>query len=126
MSKSTVAAVTSRALCILKNPIPRKQLHSHCAGDVSTLGISLSARCPPKTSVTLLFPGSSAEKKQRFHGKGQIRAIGTLDKTVAEQKDKQARAPWLREGSDVPPVARQRSAGAMIKGIWLCLWLLEH
>lgn len=31
-------------------------------------------------------------------------------------KEKQIRTPWHREGSEVPPVARQRSAGAMTKG----------
>lgn len=35
---------------------------------------------------------------------------------LAEDKGKQIRTPWHREGSDVPPVARQRSAGAMTKG----------
>ena len=33
-----------------------------------------------------------------------------------ESKDKQMRSPWMREGSDKPPVARLRSAGAMTKG----------
>nr|POE74716.1 calcium uniporter protein, mitochondrial [Quercus suber] len=31
-------------------------------------------------------------------------------------KKKQIRSPWTREGSDLPPVARNRSAGAMVKG----------
>lgn len=31
-------------------------------------------------------------------------------------KAKQLSSPWTREGSDVPPVARNRSAGAMTKG----------
>jgi hypothetical protein len=35
---------------------------------------------------------------------------------LKEDKGKQIRTPWHREGSDVPPVARQRSAGAMTKG----------
>lgn len=34
----------------------------------------------------------------------------------AELKAKQLESPWTREGSDVPPVARPRSAGAMTKG----------
>ena len=34
----------------------------------------------------------------------------------AELKTKQLASPWTREGSDVPPVARNRSAGAMTKG----------
>ncbi|KAH7083183.1 hypothetical protein BKA63DRAFT_561368 [Paraphoma chrysanthemicola] len=37
-------------------------------------------------------------------------------KKLQEDKGKQIRTPWHREGSDVPPVARQRSAGAMTKG----------
>jgi hypothetical protein len=37
-------------------------------------------------------------------------------KKLREDKGKQIRTPWHREGSDVPPVARQRSAGAMTKG----------
>ncbi|OCK74933.1 hypothetical protein K432DRAFT_437769 [Lepidopterella palustris CBS 459.81] len=37
------------------------------------------------------------------------------DKQIAD-KEKQIRTPWHREGSDKPPVARQRSAGAMTKG----------
>jgi hypothetical protein len=35
---------------------------------------------------------------------------------LQEDKGKQIRTPWHREGSDKPPVARQRSAGAMTKG----------
>ena len=31
-------------------------------------------------------------------------------------KEKQVRKPWHREGTDQPPVARPRSAGAMTKG----------
>jgi hypothetical protein len=35
---------------------------------------------------------------------------------VQEDKIKQIRTPWHREGSEKPPVARQRVAGAMTKG----------
>ncbi|KAF2400699.1 hypothetical protein EJ06DRAFT_581781 [Trichodelitschia bisporula] len=42
--------------------------------------------------------------------------ISHFEKAVAEDKEKQIRTPWHREGSDKPPVARQRSAGAMTKG----------
>ncbi|KAL8921535.1 MAG: hypothetical protein Q9208_005689 [Pyrenodesmia sp. 3 TL-2023] len=38
------------------------------------------------------------------------------DEAIAQEKEKQARTPWHREGSNTPPVARQRSAGAMTKG----------
>lgn len=39
-----------------------------------------------------------------------------FDRIEEESKDKQMRSPWMREGSDKPPVARLRSAGAMTKG----------
>ena len=35
---------------------------------------------------------------------------------IAQEKDKQVRTPWHREGSDKPPVARPREASAMTKG----------
>ena len=38
------------------------------------------------------------------------------ERVVEDTKAKQIRTPWHREGSDQPPVARQRSAGAMTKG----------
>ena len=37
-------------------------------------------------------------------------------KKLREDKGKQIRTPWHREGSNVPPVHRQRSASAMTKG----------
>lgn len=39
-----------------------------------------------------------------------------FEDSVAQEKDKQQRAPWHRECSNTPPVARPRSAGAMTKG----------
>ncbi|KAE9976237.1 hypothetical protein EG328_002716 [Venturia inaequalis] len=42
--------------------------------------------------------------------------ISHYDKRVAEDTSKQIRTPWMREGSDRPPVTTQRSAGAMTKG----------
>ena len=39
-----------------------------------------------------------------------------FDRIEAESKDKQVSSPWMREGSDKPPVARNRQAGAMTKG----------
>ncbi|GAB7340259.1 hypothetical protein MBLNU457_6722t1 [Dothideomycetes sp. NU457] len=38
------------------------------------------------------------------------------DTLVEHSKEQQVRSPWTRAGSDVPPVARKRSAGAMVKG----------
>lgn len=48
---------------------------------------------------------------------GGLEAQGSkLDDAIAQEKEKQTRAPWHREGSNIPPVRRHRSAGAMTKG----------
>ena len=47
---------------------------------------------------------------------GPIRRESTLENAIGTAEEKRRRAPWHREGSDLPPVARQRSAGAMVKG----------
>ncbi|KXT17613.1 hypothetical protein AC579_10143 [Pseudocercospora musae] len=39
-----------------------------------------------------------------------------FSKVERESKAMQSRSPWMRDGSDVPPVQRNRSAGAMTKG----------
>ncbi|KAK0120370.1 hypothetical protein ONS95_011773 [Cadophora gregata] len=39
-----------------------------------------------------------------------------IDDAIGKAKELQARTPWHREGSDTPPVKRNRSAGAMTKG----------
>jgi len=38
------------------------------------------------------------------------------DTVIEHSKEQQVRSPWTRAGSDLPPVSRQRSAGAMVKG----------
>ena len=39
-----------------------------------------------------------------------------FDRIEEESKERQMRSPWMREGSEKPPVARLRQAGAMTKG----------
>ena len=39
-----------------------------------------------------------------------------FSRVEAESKTRQIKSPWMREGSDIPPVRRPRSAGAMVKG----------
>lgn len=43
-----------------------------------------------------------------------------FERVLAEDKGAQTRAPWMRDGSDMPPVSRPRSAGAMTKG-WFAM-----
>ncbi|KAL6717641.1 hypothetical protein ACLMJK_005556 [Lecanora helva] len=54
-------------------------------------------------------------KHQNLQYRAQVRWKSAIV-TGNQGKDQQAKAPWHREGSDIPPVARQRSAGAMTKG----------
>merc|ERR1711981_403494 len=52
----------------------------------------------------------------QLHQKPTQEELSEYDRAVAADKNKQIRTPWMREGSDQPPVSRPRSAGAMTKG----------
>lgn len=64
---------------------------------------------------------SYSEKARELNQKGRDKEEdwfdNQLDNAIGEQKEIQARTPWHREGSDKPPVRRNRSAGAMTKGV---------
>ncbi len=70
------------------------------------------------------FRTSSKLSVERSDGRARNHSTGTqsqatksiFDDAIVQEKEKQTRAPWHREGSSIPPVARQRSAGAMTKG----------
>lgn len=72
------------------------------------LALQSSSYQSTKQTCLQVFPG--------LHRITQIRRESTVERAIGQQKEKQNKAPWHREGSDLPPVARQRSAGAMIKG----------
>jgi hypothetical protein len=59
---------------------------------------------------------SSAQKARDLNQQGIDDQESSLDNALSEEREKQARTPWHREGADKPPVRRQRSAGAMTKG----------
>ena len=75
-----------------------------------------------------LFARGFVASKQQFVESGYVQAAkdlnqkglddqeSQLDHAISQEKEKQLRTPWHREGSNVPPVKRQRSAGAMTKG----------
>lgn len=44
------------------------------------------------------------------------------DHSLTQEKERQKAAPWHREGSNLPPVARPRSAGAMTKGTMIFIY----
>lgn len=59
---------------------------------------------------------SSQEKAKALNQQGIDSQLSDYDAKIHEQKEKQRATPWHREGSEDPPVRRQRSAGAMTKG----------
>ncbi|KAI9648254.1 hypothetical protein NHQ30_002886 [Ciborinia camelliae] len=62
------------------------------------------------------YTDKAKELNQKGLGKEEDWFNNQLDNAIGEQKEIQARTPWHREGSDKPPVKRNRSAGAMTKG----------
>ena len=58
-----------------------------------------------------------AASARALNQKGIDEQVAAFDDAIEEEREKQVRAPWHREGTDQPPVKRQRSAGAMTKGI---------
>jgi hypothetical protein len=63
---------------------------------------------------------SHEQTARDLNQQGVDEALSDFDNAVEEEKDKQTRAPWHRQGADTPPVRRQRSAGAMTKGRLFC------
>lgn len=59
---------------------------------------------------------TSSQPAAEVHQEPTQEELSHFDRAVAEDKNRQIRTPWMRDGSDEPPVARQRSAGAMTKG----------
>ncbi|KEF53712.1 uncharacterized protein A1O9_10113 [Exophiala aquamarina CBS 119918] len=59
---------------------------------------------------------SHEQTAKELNQRGVDEALSDFDTAVGEQKEKQVRTPWHRQGADTPPVRRQRSAGAMTKG----------
>ncbi|KAL8850790.1 MAG: hypothetical protein Q9221_004288 [Calogaya cf. arnoldii] len=98
--------------------LPAKQIFSQSSrvriakGDSRFNGIA-SFSCSTARQVGGRFTGASKEPPRE----GDDDAKTEINEAIAQEKEKQTRAPWHREGSSKPPVARQRSAGAMVKGI---------
>jgi hypothetical protein len=63
---------------------------------------------------------SATERAKALNQKGldqqEDRFRNQIDDALGEAKELQARTPWHREGSDMPPVKRMRRASAMTKG----------
>lgn len=59
---------------------------------------------------------SYEEKAKALNQQGIDNQLHDYDAKIHETQEKQKKAPWHREGSEQPPVRRERSAGAMTKG----------
>ncbi|KAI4269956.1 MAG: hypothetical protein L6R38_007274 [Xanthoria sp. 2 TBL-2021] len=69
-----------------------------------------SFSCSTTRHVEGRLTGESKEPPQE----GDDAAKTDINEAIAQEKEKQTRAPWHREGSNRPPVARQRSAGKLL------------
>jgi hypothetical protein len=87
----------------------RKQRTAASGGETSAIW-----RCQQQTR-----PSSSAQKAKDLNQQSIDKEMSNFDDALEEEKEKQVRAPWQREGVDQPPVSRPRSAGAMTKGMVL-------
>ncbi|TID14647.1 hypothetical protein E2P81_ATG08602 [Venturia nashicola] len=70
----------------------------------------------PRRKIDTTSDATHSKPAADLHQDISKEEISHYDKRVAEDTSKQIRTPWMREGSDRPPVATQRSAGAMTKG----------
>ncbi|KAI9700046.1 MAG: hypothetical protein M1836_002580 [Candelina mexicana] len=83
---------------------------------VGKLSPSYQRRAYPSSSSLLYADASYKQVAKELNQKGLDQQQADLDSQVTEQKEKQIRTPWHREGSAVAPVSRQKSAGTMTKG----------
>ncbi|KAL8777254.1 MAG: hypothetical protein Q9213_007947 [Squamulea squamosa] len=97
-----------------KHTLTRTSLVRAANRDPRSSRVSLFS-CSARNEVEGRLTGGSKEPSQ----KGDDAQETDINEAIAQEKEKQTRAPWHREGSNTPPVARQRSAGAMTKGMYL-------
>jgi hypothetical protein len=83
-----------------------------------TIATSLRAEAPKFDR----FTNSNARPASELNNNITQEEKDHFAKKLEEDKGKQIRTPWHREGSDLPPVARRRSAGAMTKGMHSVPW----
>ena len=113
MQKQTSQALFSTRLLLTSKSYAVRSRHLHP---------SIVNHSTPVDHLTFWCSASLLSKRRclgpvtGIYQKRQTRGESTIEKAIGAEKGKQNKAPWHREGSDIPPVARQRSAGAMIKG----------
>lgn len=108
----------SRALCFLR-PVLAPKSTASCP-DTKALLFRAPFGSPYRAfrlSTALSTEGKNSDAAKIPAKKPLDSKPSDLEDAVAQEKEKQTRTPWHREGSNIPPVARQRSAGAMTKGM---------
>lgn len=76
---------------------------------------SIASSTPPERSSD----SSYAKPAEQLNHDVSEEEKQDYDQRIAEEgRIRQIRTPWHREGSEKPPVATQRSAGAMTKGLF--------
>ena len=109
--------------CAVRRPAPlRPAPTARCRGTgafASLHGKNAFSSCAPR-ALTLpkrqQYESSNARPATELDHHITQEERDDYERRLEEDKGKQIRTPWHREGSDIPPVARQRSAGAMTKG----------
>ena len=99
----------------LSYPLHYQTLKSHERTHLRHLTFSARSKLQEKSQYDYSSPNARPAKDLN-HDITKEEQEDYDQKLKREVKERQIRAPWNREGSDTPPVARQRSAGAMTKG----------
>lgn len=86
---------------------------------VVRVGIPPKLLCPKTKPCTAAISRSFTSTPRHFRPNHQPE--NQIDNAIGKEKEIAARTPWHREGADMPPVKRQRQAGAMTKGIYTLL-----
>ena len=104
----------------------RKRCLSSSGTSKAKFGPSQQSQCRKNFDLKYLDQKryqSQSPLARRLNQKGVDAEETSLDDQLAKEKEKQVRTPWHREGATKPPVARQRSAGAMTKGMLIATQL---
>lgn len=83
----------------------------------SACSFDISQSRPFRLSIHRYRDEGSSPVAQNLSHNGSRDQDSKLEESIAQDKEKQIRAPWHREGSDIPPAARRRSADAMTQGM---------
>lgn len=96
----------------------RRSAGSKLRPNAASIQCSLRVSRRPLTSAALRRVPARPEALQSSKTDSKVteEEATEFEKALAQDKDKQIRRPWHRDGSDQPPVSRGRSAGAMTKG----------